>query len=252
MANKNGVPLSREALIRHAGTVGVGLPTVWAIMAVETAGCGFLNDRRPTILFERHVFHRETNGKFDTKAPDLSNPRAGGYGTSGANQHDRLARAIDLQREAALRSTSWGLGQVMGFNAQMVGFADVGSMVAAMQASEDHQLGAMLAFIKATKLHTALQKEDWTTFARRYNGPEFAKNRYDTKLKAAFERFSSDLPDVGVRAAQIGLMYRGFHPGTIDGLFGRRTSDALQRYQESVGLPRTGKLDAATEARLAS
>jgi len=38
----------------------------------------------------------------------------------------------------------------------------------------------------------ALRKKDWATFARRYNGPGYAKNSYDTKLKSAYDRFAAE------------------------------------------------------------
>src|SRR6266567_3958005 len=107
-----GRPLSEGGLQQVANEVGVGLPALWAVMTVETKGCGFLTDRRPQILFERHVFRKRTNGEFDETAPDLSDPVAGGYGKAGAFQYDRLTRAIGLNRKAALESTSWGLGQI--------------------------------------------------------------------------------------------------------------------------------------------
>src|SRR5262245_55550212 len=130
-------PLSEAGLTKAASDIGVERPALWAVMTVETKGCGFLADRRPQILFERHVFHKRTEGAFDQTDPDLSNPRAGGYGKGGAFQYERLARAIALKRDAALASTSWGLGQIMGFNAVAAGFADVEAMVRAMCNSED-------------------------------------------------------------------------------------------------------------------
>jgi hypothetical protein len=247
-----GLPLTAAALATQAASAGIGLPEIWAVLTVETAGCGFLSDRRPAILFERHVFHEQTSGRFDKKAPDLSHPTGGGYGPSGTNQHERLARAVALDRKAALNSTSWGLGQVMGFNAKLVGFPDVEAMVTAMQISEDDQLRAMFGFIKAGKLHTVLQRRDWKTFARRYNGPQFAKNEYDAKLASAFGRFVTDgVPDIAVRTAQLALLYRGFSPGKVDGIFGSKTSTALMRFQSSLGLPQTGQIDSATRKALA-
>lgn len=59
-------------------------------------------------------------GRFDTVAPDISGP-AGGYGPL-ALQYARLEKALALCEQAglgvepALRSASWGMGQVMGFN----------------------------------------------------------------------------------------------------------------------------------------
>lgn len=36
----------------------------------------------------------------------------------------------------------------------------------------------------------ALQKKDWKTFARLYNGPAYAQNGYDEKLSKAYFSFS--------------------------------------------------------------
>ncbi|MEO8628579.1 MAG: N-acetylmuramidase family protein [Betaproteobacteria bacterium] len=144
---------------------------LWAVMAVETKGSGFLMDRRPQILFERHVFRARTGRRFDRTDPDLSNSVAGGYGATGANQYDRLLRAIALDRIAASESTSWGPGQVMGFNAVSTGFVDVETMVHAMSDSEDSQFGAMIAFIIETDIAYHLKQGDWRGFAAAYNGP---------------------------------------------------------------------------------
>ena len=36
----------------------------------------------------------------------------------------------------------------------------------------------------------ALQKKDWKAFARLYNGPAYAQNRYDEKLSTAYSSFN--------------------------------------------------------------
>lgn len=131
----SAIPLSSQGVSTVAVKLDVHVPEIWAVLGVETSGCGYLADPRPQILFERHVFHRLTNGVFDDG--DISDPNPGGYGPRGAQQYDRLSRAITLDREAALRSASWGLGQIMGFNCKAAGFPDVEAMVAAMSASED-------------------------------------------------------------------------------------------------------------------
>lgn len=243
-------PLTEGGIAQATQRLQVGLPEIWAVLKVETSGCGFFADRRPQILFERHKFHRATQGRFDATAPDISNPKAGGY-SRGAAEYERLGRAIALDRQAALCSASWGIGQVMGFNAGLVGFADVETMVAAMTVSEDNQLQAMFEFVISSHLRTALQERDWATFARGYNGENFADNEYDTKLAAAFSRFStSGTPDLRVRTAQMLLTYRGFDPGPIDGEVGNRTRNALRQFQEQAGIAATGEADDATLAAL--
>ena len=251
MFEGSGKSLSKIGLQQSADPIGIALPALWAVTTVETKGCGFLPDRRPQILFERHKFHERTGGKFDTKAPDLSNSVPGGYGVGGAFQYDRLERAIKLDRTAALESTSWGMGQIMGFNATDIGFADVEAMVDAMCESEDAQLNAVASFINHNKLSPYLQQNDWGNFARHYNGPSYQTNHYDTKLASAAARYRmGPLPDLQVRAAQLYLTYLGFEPGTVDGWFGRQTQSALISFQQYHGLEASGHLDEATGTAL--
>lgn len=84
------MPLEFQGNARPLTEAGMGLVTdklslktaeIWAVLAVETSGCGFLPDRRPQILFERHIFHRLTNGEYDDG--DISDPNPGGYGAAG-------------------------------------------------------------------------------------------------------------------------------------------------------------------------
>ena len=56
--------------------------------------------------------------------------------------------------------------------------------------------------------------------------------------------------DPTVEAVQEALTGRGFEPGAIDGAMGSRTRKALREFQNSVGLPPTGEIDAATRAAL--
>lgn len=245
------VPISDVGFGVVAEELRVFAPEIWAILSVETRGAGFLVDRRPLILFERHVFHRQTNGKFSDQHPDISNSVAGGYGQGGAAQHDRLQRAVALDRSAALQSASWGIGQVMGANFAMVGYDDVDSMVAAMTRTEDEQLRAMASYIDAAGLASALRAHNWPSFARGYNGPRYAENHYDSRLASAHARFArGPLPDLAVRRAQLLLLYLGYHPGPVDGVVGRFTRDALLQFQTNEKLSETGALDSVTAARL--
>jgi hypothetical protein len=245
-------PLTGAGLAAAASDLKVKAPEVWTILTVETGGCGYLGDRRPPILFERHIFSQLTKGKFDKANPDIGNKEQGGYGAGGAAQYDKLTRAIALDRGAALQSASWGLGQVLGTNFKMAGFADVEAMVTAMCDSEDAQLLAVSGFLRSKKLDNALQAHDWTSLARGYNGKNFAENNYDTKLRGEFLKLSGgSLPDLTLRATQIYLIFLNFHPGPVDGLPGARTRDALAQFQKGAGIqPQTGLVDDATMAAL--
>ncbi len=228
--------LSAEGVAALAGRLGVHAAEVWAVLRVETCGCGFLVDRRPQMLYERHIFHRLTAGRYDDG--DISYPTPGRYGRRGAHQYARLAAALALDRTAALESASWGIGQIMGMNYRLAGFANVKSMVAAMLESEDSQLDAMGKFLLSTGLADSLQAHDWTTFARGYNGPHYARNRYHIRLEDEYRRLAAGpLPDLSVRATQMYLGYLGFSPGPVDGIAGSRTRAALARFRKQAGHP---------------
>lgn len=247
--SSQGRPLSDEGIDRVCSTLGVSAAEIWALLTVETRGFGFLQDRRPQILFERHVFHRLTQGRHDSGHAHISNARAGGY-VGGSAEYARLDDALSLDREAALQSASWGIGQVMGFNYTVAGFASIDDMVAAMAQDENAQLLAMANFIKGNNLAGALQRRNWASFARGYNGPEFRNNEYDTRLAAAHAKYKVMLPDLAFRTAQAALLYLGIDPGPIDGFRGRRTRSALLHFQERFGLPATGELDRGSESKL--
>jgi len=258
-------PLSADGVQTAIDTLGVDAATLWAMLRVETKGCGYLASRRPQILFERHLFSQLTDGAWDAIAPDISDPQPGGYGAGGEFQYTRLGEAYSINpadpddpsvptdtRTAALQSASWGLGQVLGTNAASVGFVSVQDMVTAMADSEDAQLQAVVGFIQANNLQAPLQQQDWATYARRYNGPSYAKNQYDTKLAQAYALFqdATKVPDLNVRAGQLLLLLLGFNPGGVDGALGPKTLAALNSFQSQQGLPLTTGIDASVVASL--
>jgi len=241
--------LSNDGLAAVASKLGVFAPEIWTVLAVETSACGYLADRRPCILYERHVFHRLTAGQFDDGR--ISDPCAGGYGAPGAHQYERLNLATRLNRNAALQSTSWGIGQIMGEDFAAAGYRSVEDMVTAMLRSENDQLEAIGNFLIGRELQVALQARDWTTFARRYNGPDYATNCYDVRLNAESQKYLSGLlPDLNIRAVQLYLRYLGFHPGPVDGMAGKCTLSALTEFQIQARLVRNTTIDEHTVAQL--
>jgi hypothetical protein len=230
---------------------------IWAVIEVETAsitqGFGFLLDRRPQILFERHKFREFTKGVFNSIAPDISGP-VGGYGVSQYPRIDKALRLCQQRRlgiEPALKSASWGIGQVMGFNHNLAGYPSAAAMVKDMIESEDNQLFAMTMFLQNSGLAAHLIKRDWTKFAVGYNGKDQATHKYDYRLETQYRRFiSGSLPNLQVRAAQAALLILGYSPGRIDGVLGQRSQNAIANYRIASGLPVGNTLDGAVYDKL--
>jgi hypothetical protein len=181
--------LTEDDFERAARTLLCDVPAIKAVCEVEAPDGGFLPDGQVTILFERHQFSKRTGRRFDSTNPDISNPMAGGYGPKGQHQHDRLEKAVTLDRNAALASTSWGKFQIMGFNYGLAGFATLQAFITAMHESEGAQLDAFINYVKNAALADELRQHRWADFARGFNGPDYAKNRYDTKLAAAYRKW---------------------------------------------------------------
>lgn len=172
---------------------------IHAVDDVESSGSGFLPDGKIKILFEGHIFHRYTKGKFsnDHSNADISYPTwTTKYYTKGNSQQrgdgelDRLSRAAKLDKRAALMSASYGRFQVMGFNFAICGYQDVETFFNEMQDDETKHLEAFIGYVEHANLVKPLQNLNWAAFAKGYNGPMYIKNAYDTKLKAAYEKWS--------------------------------------------------------------
>jgi len=159
-----------------------------AVIRVESAGRGFHpRTGLPIILFEPHVFHRETRGRHAAARPDLSYRSWGAraYPRSQAERWRQLRAAMALDEPAALRSASWGLFQVMGFNHRACGFTTLQAFARAHMRGERDQLLAFVSFLEARDLAAPLREGRWADFARGYNGAAYARHAYDQRLKAA-------------------------------------------------------------------
>lgn len=185
-------------LPRIGERIGVGEDEIHAVLAVESRGSGFDKHGRPLILFEPHIFDRNlpkekrakariTTVRIDDKNWSLSYPSwQRGY---PSDSYPRLLKAMEIDETAALKSASWGLGQVLGDNFKAAGYTTVQAMVQACTEDEEHHLEQMINFIKANHLDDELRRHDWRAFARGYNGPGYEKNNYHTRLAAAFAKW---------------------------------------------------------------
>jgi hypothetical protein len=179
--------LNEEDLQHAAQELQCDVRAIKAVTAVEAPRGAFDEWARPTILFERHLFHRFTGGTHDHFAPDISNPTMGGYGRYAA-QYGRLDRAYALDATASLRAASWGAFQILGDNYARSGFGTVDLFVTAMCQSVQQQLAAFVAYIKfSSAMAHSLQNKQWATFASMYNGPAYRRNHYDTNLESAYD-----------------------------------------------------------------
>lgn len=183
-------------LPRIGALIGVGEDELHAIIDVESSGSGFDKLGRPKMLFEPHVFWRHLG-------PGAKRDRAASLGIAYAkwkpgnypsDSYPRLAQACDIDVEAALKSASWGLTQILGENHVDLGYLSASDMVVAFAAGEAAHLAGTVALIKSKGLAGKLKAHDWAAVARGWNGPGYAANRYDDKLAARFAHWKA-IPD---------------------------------------------------------
>lgn len=197
MTPKRGT-LTEQEIREAARGLGCHPAALAAVAEVESGPRGaFDAEGRPTILYERHVFHRLTEGRhddatlrFDGRLYLLSDPSPGGYGLY-AHQYLKLEAARAIAPAAALMACSWGLFQIVGENHRLAGYPSIDLFVDAMETGVEYHLLAFANFISSGLImRQALRDRDWPRFAERYNGPAYRKNKYDEKIRAAYERLS--------------------------------------------------------------
>lgn len=179
-----------EDFIDDAKRIGCEVEAIRAVAQVESSGGGFCPDGFPKTLFEGHYFDRLTKGKYRASHPNISYPKwtRQFYGKSWQEERARLDLAISLDRTAALQSASWGTFQVMGANHAVCGFKTVQQFVNAMCKDANTHLEAFTTYVIENGLADELRDLRWSDFARIYNGPGYAANKYDVKMDKAYKR----------------------------------------------------------------
>lgn len=188
--------LSEKDISDIARELDIESAVLKAVNEVESMGEGFIAGK-PKILFEGHifwkrlVFHGFNPEDFVEGNEDILYRKwSSKYYKGGIAEYERLDKAKIIDETSALESASWGLFQIMGFHYKSLGYKSVKSFVNKMGKNEREQLIAFASFVKFHKLDNYLRKHDWAQFARKYNGPGYKKNKYDTRLARAYSKYS--------------------------------------------------------------
>jgi len=156
-------------------------------LKVESSGKPFNGDY-PTLRFECVRYNKRVIEENKVSC-DTSKYKYGGSKDTG---QEAFLKAIEKDRNQALLQTSYGVGQIMGFNYQAAGYNSVEDYYKAMF-NEEKQIEAFLNFILSKNLlKTELQKGDtnWETVASVYNGKDYKTNNYGNKLEQAYQLYS--------------------------------------------------------------
>ena len=265
-------PRSEGIIERVAELVGCEPAVIDAIIHVETQADAFDPSKR---LIIRPEFHKLPSCPYldasqKKKAAKVSQPRLVGYandpvraGSVAWQYVDKLA--AEVGEEPAYWITSFGSPQIMGFNFQMCKYDSPSAMVRAFADSEDEQLMAMGRFIVAAGIKDACRSRKWASIARLYNGVDYAKNAYDSKLSHFYETSEhakgttyiypdDDVLELGAHSQEVALLQTrlnalGYHLNA-DGDFGVETRDAVRAAQFRLGLPVDGRVGPETRRLL--
>lgn len=222
---------------RELGCEEAALRAVWE---VEAGGRGFRADRSLERRFEPHHMPDARMGWRES----LRIPQA--------RREEMFEQGFIDHPTAALRATSWGAPQIMGFNHKAAGYATARQMVEAMAKYEREHLVAFVALVKAWGIDSALRGRDWLAFARRYNGtgqPEVYARRMEAAYRRHAGRPSPVVLRVGDRGPNVARLQRALGIED-DGAFGPATLRAVQEFQARRNLPVDGIVGARTWAAL--
>lgn len=191
-----GKKLSDNDFVRIAKSSGISVAKLKTVNQVEARNRGSYSSGALVCLYEPHIAYKKTGGTIQHKLM-----QAGlAYRRWGATKYPKFSfKRIDActeiaGEEIAAWSTSWGLGQIMGFNHKAVGFDSAIKMVKWFAISEANQLEGMVRFISSNpQMKQALTDGEWAAFARLYNGSGYKKNKYDTKLAAAYKKWKNQV-----------------------------------------------------------
>lgn len=192
LSNTKAAALTEADFARVAGELGVAVKIIKAVRKVEAPRGAFDDEGRPTILYEKHIFGKQTGYRYNAKYPQLSsrNQKPTSYGKF-SDQYSKLARACELDIMAAFEACSWGAFQILGTNAVACGYASALDMALELTVSEAAHLDSFARFVRMRGLVDELRRckpgkpDSCIPFVRAYNGPAFRSNNYHEKLAKA-------------------------------------------------------------------
>lgn len=191
------IGVSDQDYVNAAAQLGADIDPllVRACAQVESGGkSGFGASGLPIIAYEGHWFHKYTHHQYDETHPLLSYryKKKAGWQWQKNNKDQTTAwktlnEAMELNAEAALKSTSWGMCQVMGFNYESCRYKDVFAFVEAMKRGSLGQLQAFVGYCKGRPgMISALRRKDFAAMAFAYNGKDYGN--YDKQFERAYIR----------------------------------------------------------------
>lgn len=185
-----------------AKELDVEVAAIRAVVAIEAGARmeGFWAPGVPVINFDRTMYNR-----FRSKASDKSGAKGekvpAGLKGYALQEWTQLINARKVNAQGANMGTFWGMFQIGGFNYKLCGCSSVDEMVRLMARSELEQLELFAAFITNTGMVNDLRARNWAGFARKYNGPGYARRGYHTKMANAYRKFKAQEPAVKARAS---------------------------------------------------
>ncbi len=161
-----------------------------AIGSVESKGAGFYKNGDPKVRFEGNWFKKY----LEQKNIDITKEKYTGlvyeYVDREKYQHGPkiYEKALSLDKEAAMKSTSFGEFQIMGFNYKLAGFDSVEDFAKA-QESTAGQVESFLNFVlNRNGMLEAIKEKDFKKIALLYNGEDYAAGNYDVKIQNAYNK----------------------------------------------------------------
>ena len=164
-----------------------------AIIEVETPGYGF-DPKTGKILIQ---FEPSWFKKHEPFAP------SGKWSLNGVEVQSKewiaFNDAFSIDKESAMKSTSIGLPQIMGFHFERLGYKSVGEMWDDFKKGEYQQVLALFRFVLTdSKLSKAVRDKDYHMIAYIYNGAKYKemakkwkREPYDVSLKKTTEKWES-------------------------------------------------------------
>ena len=174
-----------------ADELKVEVAAIKAVVEIEAGKAmkGFWAPGIPVINFDRSMYLKYRQKAASTVGAKDENVPAGLQGYA-LKEWTELINARKVNAQGANLGTFWGMFQIGGFNYKLCGCESVDEFVKRMAYSELEQLQLFAMFITNAGMVESLRKKDWSTFARKYNGPSYAKRGYHTKMAKAYAKYS--------------------------------------------------------------
>jgi len=171
----------------YANDKGIDVNLIYALIIKEG---GYMGSFESSVRFECHRFNAYKRFMIDSKKPCTLKDGESFSRVKSETDYSAFLRAWDDNSNLAFKSSSFGFAQMMGFNVLTYAKTTDEKVALDLIKKQSNQIEYFFSFLEENGFIGDIKRKSYSDIAKKYNGPMYAQNNYDSDLESIYTALS--------------------------------------------------------------